>query len=208
MAANKLLTLSAITSLAASVLAACSDAEETPEVTTPNSAPVTTSSTPTTSSETSASETTGETSSSETSSRTPSSEASTSKKEADELALAQETFASVLPEDIWKKFDSCSSTGLEDTFECSGAEVGQFQLFDSQSKAASTTQLLTELRSSRVVTDTGRFVIGWSTLGTTAVVTIVDNDMGLVAQQLVSSDQVEPDERISKLGLDKPAGLE
>lgn len=202
MAAKKRLTLVAITFLATSALVACADEESEPQQ--PTSSPSATA-TPTTS------EPSPTTASEETTTTTPeqtSSETSTSKNEEDALKEAEETFASVLPEDIWEEFDSCAATGLEGSYECSGPEVGQFQLFDSQSKAASTTQLLTELRSSRVVTDTGRFVIGWSTLGTTAVVTIVDNDEGLVAQQLISSDQVEPEDRIEELGLDSPAGLD
>jgi len=87
------------------------------------------------------------------------------------------------------------------SYDCSGPEVGQFQLFDSDAKAASTTQLLTELRSSRIVEDNGTRVVGWSTLGTSAIITVVDNEKGQVLQQLVSSDQEDPRERIHKLGL-------
>lgn len=149
-------------------------------------------------------ESTGET---ETSKSDPSETSKPDDELGEGVAEAQEIFAPLLPAALWSEFESCSATGIQDSYECSSREVGQFQLFESRSKAASTTQLLTELRSSRVVRDTGRFVIGWSTLGTTAVITIVDNDEGLVAQQLVSSDQVEPDERIAELGLDEPAGL-
>ncbi|AWB81433.1 hypothetical protein C3B44_02900 [Corynebacterium yudongzhengii] len=155
------------------------------------------------------SETTTE--SSETAEASEAADSETSTPADDELGegvdTAREIFAPLLPAELWKEFDSCSSTGIEDSYECTGDEVGQFQLFESSSKAASTTQLLTELRSSRIVRDTGRFVVGWSTLGTTAVITIVDNDNGLVAQQMVSSDQVEPEERIEELGLAHPDGL-
>ena len=117
------------------------------------------------------------------------------------VAEAAERFGSLAPASLFQQFEDCTPTGLEGSYECSGPEVGQVQFFDSQSKAASTTQLLTELRSSRVVEDTGRHVVGWSTLGTTAVITVVDNELGLVMQQLVSSDIVDPEERIEELGL-------
>lgn len=116
----------------------------------------------------------------------------------------QEKFSSLAPDSLFEQFDSCTSTGLKGSYDCSGSGVGQFQFFDSTSKAASTTQLLTELRSSRVVEDTGRKVVGWSTLGTTAVITVVDNDEGLVMQQMVSSDQEDPETKIYELGLAEP----
>lgn len=119
----------------------------------------------------------------------------------EEVEAVAERFSTLAPRSFFEEFDSCNETGLEGSFECSGSKVGQFQFFDSQSKAASTTQLLTELRSSRVVEDTGRKVVGWSTLGTTAVITVVDNELGLVAQQLVSSDLEDPEQRIYELGL-------
>ncbi len=119
----------------------------------------------------------------------------------EEVEEVADRFSTLAPRSFFQEFDSCNATGLEGSFECSGPKVGQFQFFDSQSKAASTTQLLTELRSSRVVEDTGRKVVGWSTLGTTAVITVVDNELGLVAQQLVSSDLEDPEQRIYELGL-------
>lgn len=124
----------------------------------------------------------------------------------EDVAEVREIFGSIAPAPLFGEFDSCNSSGIDNAWECSGREVGQFQFFDSMSKAASTTQLITELRSSRVMEDTGRRVVGWSTLGTTAVITVVDNDQGLVMQQMVSSDRVDPEERIYELGLvDRPA---
>jgi len=114
---------------------------------------------------------------------------------------AYELFGSLAPISLFREFDSCNPSGIDKAYECSGREIGQFQFFDSMAKAASTTQLLTELRSSRVVEDTGSRVVGWSTLGTTAVITVVDNDKGLVMQQMVSSDQVDPEQKITELGL-------
>ena len=118
-----------------------------------------------------------------------------------DVAEVQEIFGSVAPASLFRQFETCNDSGITDAWECSGPEAGQFQFFRSMSKAASTTQLITELRSSRVVEDTGRTVVGWSTLGTTAVITVVDNEEGLVMQQLVSSDRVDPEERIYELGL-------
>ncbi len=118
-----------------------------------------------------------------------------------------EIFGALAPESLFEQFESCNPGGIDNSHECSGPEVGQFQFFESMSKAASTTQLLTELRSSRVVEDTGSRVVGWSTLGTTAVITVVNNDRGLVMQQMVSSDRVDPEEQIYTLGLvERPAG--
>ena len=129
---------------------------------------------------------------------------STSKKhEADALEEVRERFATLAPEEFFDQFDDCAAGGLSGSFDCSGEGVGQFQFFDSDSKAASTTQLLTELRSSRVVEDNGDRVVGWSTLGTSAIITVVDNEAGQVMQQLISTDQEDPRQRIYDLGLAK-----
>ncbi|WP_115685128.1 hypothetical protein [Corynebacterium senegalense] len=118
-------------------------------------------------------------------------------------------FSTLAPASLFAQFDTCSPTGMAGSYDCSGPEIGQFQLFDSDAKAASTTQLLTELRSSRIVEDNGTRVVGWSTLGTSAIITVVDNEKGQVMQQLISSDQEDPRERIYKLGLaDKDAAGE
>ena len=129
---------------------------------------------------------------------------STSKKqEADALEEVRERFATLAPEEFFDQFDDCAAGGLSGSFDCSGEGIGQFQFFDSDSKAASTTQLLTELRSSRVVEDDGDRVVGWSTLGTSAIITVVDNEAGQVMQQLISTDQDDPRQRIYDLGLAK-----
>lgn len=121
-----------------------------------------------------------------------------------ELAKARSTFSGLVPAELFDQFDSCTPNGLENSMECSGRDVGQFQFFKSDSKAASTTQVLTELRSSRIVEDKKDRVVGWSTLGNTAVLTVVDNARGLVVQQMVSTDQVDPEDRIFELGLAQP----
>ncbi|MDO5670836.1 MAG: hypothetical protein Q4G50_12650 [Corynebacterium sp.] len=125
-----------------------------------------------------------------------------------DVAEVREIFRTVAPDSLFRQFEACNDSGINNAWECSGPEVGQFQFFRSMSKAASTTQLITELRSSRVVEDTGRKVVGWSTLGTTAVITVVDNEEGLVMQQMVSSDRVDPQERIYELGLATPPAEE
>lgn len=125
------------------------------------------------------------------------------KQEADALAEVRERFATLAPEEFFDQFDDCAAGGLSGSFDCSGDGIGQFQFFDSDSKAASTTQLLTELRSSRVVEDNGDRVVGWSTLGTSAIITVVDNEAGQVMQQLISTDQDDPRQRIYDLGLAK-----
>jgi len=125
------------------------------------------------------------------------------KQEADALEEVRERFATLAPEEFFDQFDDCAAGGLSGSFDCSGEGIGQFQFFDSDSKAASTTQLLTELRSSRVVEDNGDRVVGWSTLGTSAIITVVDNEAGQVMQQLISTDQDDPRQRIYDLGLAK-----
>lgn len=114
---------------------------------------------------------------------------------------AYEQFKSVAPKSLFAQFDDCDPSGIKDSFNCSGHEVGQFQFFESTSKASQTTQLLTELRTSHVVEDSGSRVVGWSTLGSTAVVTVVDNDKGQVMQHMISTDQEDPEEKIESLGL-------
>lgn len=125
------------------------------------------------------------------------------KQETDALEEVRERFSTLAPEEFFDQFDDCAAGGLSGSFDCSGEGVGQFQFFDSDSKAASTTQLLTELRSSRVVEDDGDRVVGWSTLGTSAIITVVDNEAGQVMQQLISTDQDDPRQRIYDLGLAK-----
>ncbi|WP_396122186.1 hypothetical protein [Corynebacterium sp. p3-SID1056] len=150
--------------------------------------------------ETSSSSATGAASS--TSTRASTSTKSDDKEAADETVTeVAETFASLAPESLFAQFETCSETGVSGSYDCSGAEIGQFQFFDSEAKAASTTQLLTELRSSRIVEDDGERIVGWSTLGTSAIITVVDNERGQVLQQLVSTEQEDPRERIGKLGL-------
>ena len=189
--------------LTAAALVACADGAEPEEsAVTPaeTSTPVQTPPTPETTTDTEDAEAPAD----ETTSSTEETTATTEADSREDIEEAHEIFGSLAPESLWEQFQECNSTGLEGSYECSGPEVGSFQFFDSRAKAASTTQLLTELRSSQVVEDTGRFVVGWSTLGTTAVITVVDNDEGLVMQQLISSDIEEPDDRIEELGLDNP----
>ena len=49
----------------------------------------------------------------------------------------------------------------------------------------------------------GDRVVGWSTVGTSAIVTVVDNKAGQVMQHLVSTDREDPRQRIYDLGLAK-----
>ncbi|MCT1414977.1 hypothetical protein [Corynebacterium sanguinis] len=179
------LSSAALAVSAAMALSACST-QRAPEPTATPTTPVTSSS---------AEETT--------SSRASSSESATTTQAEEEAAveLVAERFSTLAPPEFFEQLDTCVAVDVESSFDCSGADIGQFQFFDSDSKAASTTQLLTELRSSRIVEDTGERVVGWSTLGTSAIITVVDNSKGQVMQQLVSSDREDPRERIIKLGL-------
>lgn len=172
--------------LATSTLVACGEEQPGPETTAQVS---TTESTTATSSDAST-----------TRSESTTTEATTTKKD-DGVAQVAATFSTLAPKSLFEQFESCNPNGLENSMECSGSEIGQFQFFDTESKAASTAQLLTELRSSRVVLDTGTHIVGWTTLGNNAVVTVVDTHKAQVMQQMISSDKVDPEERIEKLGL-------
>nr|WP_231699261.1 hypothetical protein [Corynebacterium lujinxingii] len=205
-------TLGLVAAVAASslTLAACGNNADDPAESTP--AAETTVAEENTAEETTSAEsssttaTTATTSTSSTSSGTGSSSSTSSAAmSADEETLAEvrETFAGLAPEELFDQFDGCSAAGISGSFDCQGDEIGQFQFFDSDAKAASSTQLLTELRSSRVVEDSGDRVVGWSTLGTSAIITVVDNRAGQVMQQLISSDQEDPRQRIYDLGLAK-----
>lgn len=117
---------------------------------------------------------------------------------------AYEIFGSIAPRELFAKFDSCDPVGNKNNYNCSGPEVGQLQFSKSSNRATQTTQVLTELRSSTVLEDDGDRVVGWSTLGSTAVLTVVDNEEGLVVQQMLSTDQEDPEERLIELGLYSP----
>lgn len=208
-------TAAAALALTAS-LAACGEQEPDPA---PEPTPVSsTTSAATTSAATSAKETATETTTStRTSTSAATSTTSTSKtsatsttptEKAEKLAVAEvaEKFSTLAPPELFEQLDSCSPTSMDGSYDCSGPEIGQFQFFDSESKAASTTQVLTELRSSRVVEDKGDRVVGWSVLGTSAIITVVDNNAGQVMQKLVSTDQEDPRARIYELGLAEDTG--
>lgn len=211
---RRTLALAAAVAASSLTLAACGNNADDPEEPTPaaettvaeettveTTSEVTSAETTTTES----SSTTSTTSTTSTSSGTGSSSSTSSAMSADEETLAEvrETFAGLAPEEFFDQFDGCAAAGISGSFDCQGDEIGQFQFFDSDAKAASSTQLLTELRSSRVVEDSGDRVVGWSTLGTSAIITVVDNRAGQVMQQLISSDQEDPRQRIYDLGLAK-----
>ncbi|AGT04777.1 hypothetical protein, possibly secreted [Corynebacterium glutamicum MB001] len=194
------------------LLAACTGggSTETSTESTAETTPATTTeatTTPATTASSSVIETT-ESSTAETSTK-ESGETSTSKpRMTKDVEVAYKAFSSLAPVELFEQFETCDPSGVEDSFACNGPEVGQFQFFDNASKATSTTQLLTELRSSRVVEDSGSKVVGWTTIGTMSIITVVDNDQGLVLQQMVSSDKIDPEERIYELGLSTPKDTE
>ena len=136
----------------------------------------------------------------EESSKEPSSETAFATKD---VAEAARTYGSLAPDSLFEQFTECSHIKFDESTQCSGPEVGQFMFYANEAKAARTTQYLTELRSSRVVEDSGDFVVGWSTVGTTALITAIDNRKGLVLQHMMSSDDADPKETIFELGLAK-----
>ncbi|AKK10554.1 hypothetical protein [Corynebacterium uterequi] len=117
------------------------------------------------------------------------------------VAAARQRFSTLAPDSLWAKMEVCNETTVEDVVDCQGRDIGQFQLSDSSAKAARTTKMLTELRTSTVVTDNGEFVVGWTVLGTDAMIYVVDNSTGQVLQQMLPSDIAEPSDRIRELGL-------
>lgn len=208
-------TAAAALALTAS-LAACGEQEPDPA---PEPTPVSsTTSAATTSAASSSKETATETTTSTRTSTSAATSSTTATKssttsttpteKAEKLAVAEvaEKFSTLAPPELFEQLDSCSPTSMDGSYDCSGPEIGQFQFFDSESKAASTTQVLTELRSSRVVEDKGDRVVGWSVLGTSAIITVVDNEAGQVMQKLVSTDQEDPRARIYELGLAEDTG--
>ncbi|MDK4258243.1 beta-N-acetylglucosaminidase [Corynebacterium propinquum] len=113
---------------------------------------------------------------------------------------AYEIFGYLVPRSLFEEFDSCEAVGMQSYYNCTGS-VGQFQFTESKSKAVSTLQTLTELRTSQVVDDSGERVVGWSSLGSTAIITVVNTESGLVMQHMISADAEEPEQKIKELGL-------
>ncbi|WP_049148643.1 hypothetical protein [Corynebacterium propinquum] len=113
---------------------------------------------------------------------------------------AYKIFGDLVPRSLFEEFDSCEAVGMQSYYNCTGS-VGQFQFTESKSKAVSTLQTLTELRTSQVVDDSGERVVGWSSLGSTAIITVVNTESGLVMQHMISADAEEPEQKIKELGL-------
>lgn len=178
-------------------LAACSDKESKEPL--PTSAPESTSA------ETVAEESTAEESTAETSKQN-----GWRRRSDDPELVAQvaEQFATLAPAELFDALDTCSETSLKGSIECTGADVGKIQFFESGSMAADTKDLLTGLRSSRIVEESedGNKIVGWSMLGRTAVLTVVDSEKGQLLQQMVDSEDVDPEQRIYELGLAEDDG--
>ena len=214
------LTIPATAAAVALTLSACGNDAEDPEpassttsaatssASTTTTAPTTTSATEsaTSSATTSATASASASASSSTSKSTATSATSTAKEENSTLDEVAEHFATLAPASFFAQLDECTEGGFDGAYNCSGREIGQFQFFDSESKAASTTQLLTQLRSSRVVEDENDRIVGWSVLANSAIITVVDNKTGQVMQQLISTDDVDPRTRIYELGLAQQTG--
>ena len=193
----------------AATLVACGTAEEPAPEPAPETSTASESAEPTSeSSEETTSESSTESASeepSESASKEPTETTSASPSDfSDDIDAAYQIFSSIAPRELFEEFDSCDSVGGENNFNCSGPEVGQLQFSKSSTRATQTTQVLTELRSSTVLEDSGDRVVGWSTLGSTAVLTVVDNKEGLVVQQMLYTDQEDPEDRLIELGLYKP----
>ena len=133
-----------------------------------------------------------------TSARSP--QANNSAELPESVENAYEIFGDLVPRSLFEEFDSCEAVGMQSYYNCTGS-VGQFQFTESKSKAVSTLQTLTELRTSQVVDDSGERVVGWSSLGSTAIITVVNTESGLVMQHMISADAEEPEQKIKELGL-------
>ncbi|MCT1684988.1 hypothetical protein M3A74_09270 [Corynebacterium appendicis] len=120
---------------------------------------------------------------------------------ADKLEEVKETFASLAPESLFDDLDTCTETSLRSSYDCSGKEIGQFQFFESEAMAKDTANVLEGLKSSTIVEETDNKLVGWSMIGRTAVITVVDVEEGKVLQQMMSSEMEDPRDRISELGL-------
>lgn len=125
----------------------------------------------------------------------------------DKLEEVRETFASLAPASLFDALDTCTETSLRSSYDCNGKDIGQFQFFESESMAKDTANVLEGLKSSTVVEETDDKLVGWSMIGRTAVITVVDVAEGKVLQQMMSSEVEDPRERIYELGLaEKSAG--
>lgn len=209
-------SLAAATGLCTLSLAACGQSEEEPQ---PDPAPAASetdkapetetseaqesseSQTPATSSAESASESAADESEPADSSAAKSSQAAGDEKLEESVAEVYEIFSSLAPRSLFAQFDSCDSVGMRDSYNCTDAELGSIQFYKSSSQAAQATQVLTGLRNGHVVKDEGDILVGWSTLGTDTILSVVDNDKGLVMKQLAPSDVEEPEELLAELGV-------
>ncbi|MCQ9330445.1 beta-N-acetylglucosaminidase [Corynebacterium phoceense] len=154
----------------------------------------------TTSASTSATSSASESLEPSSSSATTTSSASRSSR-ADSVEDVADIFGTLAPRSFFSELEECDSAGLKDSYNCSGPEVGQFQFSKSETKAAQTTQLLEELKSSRLLYNDDVRLVGWTMFGSTAIITVVDNDEGLVMQQMTSTDEQDPKDKIRELGL-------
>lgn len=188
------------------------DTADTPPETPASAAPASPTVTSTSASSTSSpAATTSASTSSSTSSASESSEPSSSSatttssasrsSRADSVEDVADIFGTLAPRSFFNELEECDSAGLKDSYNCSGPEVGQFQFSKSETKAAQTTQLLEELKSSRLLYNDDVRLVGWTMFGSTAIITVVDNDEGLVMQQMTSTDEQDPKDKIRELGL-------
>lgn len=212
-AAHPLARLAAV-ALVPALLVGCGsgDTADTPPGTPAPAAPASPTVTSTSASSTSSpAETTSASTSSSTSSASDSSEPSSSSattsssasrsSRADSVEDVAKIFGTLAPRSLFDELEECDSAGLTDSYNCSGPEVGQFQFSKSETKAAQTTQLLEELKSSRLLYNDDVRLVGWTMFGSTAIITVVDNDEGLVMQQMTSTDEQDPKDKIRELGL-------
>lgn len=119
----------------------------------------------------------------------------------DKLEEVREEFASLAPASLFDALDTCTETSLRSSYDCSGKEIGQFQFFESDSMAKDTASVLEGLKSSTIVEEADDKLVGWSMIGRTAVITVVDVAEGKVLQQMMSSEVEDPRDRIYQLGL-------
>ncbi|MBV7302884.1 hypothetical protein [Corynebacterium sp. TAE3-ERU2] len=199
---SRILPLMALALTAALTAAGCSDSGEASDVAESSSS----STTSTRTSETSSAESDDST---ETASTSTTSSTDTRDFKDASIGRAYEKYGDLAPRELFEQLNDCQPNGLPNSITCTGPKVGTFQFMSSKPKSMSVMQALTEFSNSQVVDKSEDRVVGWSIMGTTAIVTVVNKDKGLILQQMVSTDDVDPEERIYELGLaEKPGTAE
>lgn len=116
-------------------------------------------------------------------------------------ARLADLFAPLTSGAFFDTMDTCEELAKEKTWQCQSNSLGQFQLTNSRTEARTQYSTLTQLNGAEIIVDDGARLVGWSTLGSNAIITAVDTDDELVIKQLVDSGETDPERRIVEAGL-------